>query len=99
MDENPAHGSQPNRTFTPSARGLRYTIGANFSLRFDYGFPLTEGAQSIQLARAPGCVDQFLTVWPERGAEHRKGGRFGGRATTAVSRLTFDRPSPEVVTG
>ena len=42
IDANPSNGTEPNNTLCSFGAGLRYTIAANFSLRFDYGFPLTE---------------------------------------------------------
>jgi hemolysin activation/secretion protein len=42
IDANPSDGTDPNKTLYSIGAGLRYTIAANFSLRFDYGFPLTQ---------------------------------------------------------
>jgi hemolysin activation/secretion protein len=42
LDINPSDGTDPNKTLYSIGAGLRYTIAANFSLRFDYGFPLTQ---------------------------------------------------------
>jgi hemolysin activation/secretion protein len=52
LDINPSDGTDPNKTLYSIGAGLRYTIAANFSLRFDYGFPLTQKELNEQNSRA-----------------------------------------------
>ncbi len=52
LDINPSDGSEPNKTLYSIGGGLRYTIGSNFSLRFDYGFPLTQKVLNQYNSRA-----------------------------------------------
>lgn len=42
VEPNPSDGPSPNKTLYSIGAGLRYTIGLHLSLRFDYGFPLTQ---------------------------------------------------------
>jgi hemolysin activation/secretion protein len=42
IDPIPADGTDYSHTLWSFGGGLRYTVGGNFSLRFDVGFPLTE---------------------------------------------------------
>lgn len=42
LNQNPSDGPQPNLTLYSIGAGLRYMIGVHLSLRFDYGFPLTQ---------------------------------------------------------
>jgi hemolysin activation/secretion protein len=42
IDPTPADGQDPDKIFYSAGVGFRYTVARNFSLRFDYGVPLTE---------------------------------------------------------
>jgi hemolysin activation/secretion protein len=42
LNQNPSDGPTPNLTLYSIGAGLRYMIGVHLSLRFDYGFPLTQ---------------------------------------------------------
>ncbi len=52
-------GSNPNVTLYSFGAGLRWTISHNFSLRFDYGFPLTE--LSLNQYRSRGHIGVLLS--------------------------------------
>jgi hemolysin activation/secretion protein len=55
----PADGSNPNVTLYSVGGGLRYTIRKNLSVRFDYGFPLTQ--QSLNEHQSRGHVGVLLS--------------------------------------
>jgi len=42
VDPSSADGKDPNKTLYSAGVGFRYTVSRHFSLRFDYGFPLTK---------------------------------------------------------
>ncbi len=42
IDVNPQDGADPNKTLYSAGVGFRYTLHKNLSVRFDYGWPLTE---------------------------------------------------------
>jgi hemolysin activation/secretion protein len=52
IDEQPADGANPNKFLCSVGAGLRYSISHNFSLRFDYGFPLTQHSLNEHSSRA-----------------------------------------------
>jgi hemolysin activation/secretion protein len=48
---NPQQGDIENATLYSTGVGLRYSLRHNFSVRFDYGFPLTEKGLNEHLSR------------------------------------------------
>jgi hemolysin activation/secretion protein len=54
-----ADGNNPNVTLYSVGGGLRYTIRKNLSVRFDYGFPLTQ--QSLNEHQSRGHVGVLLS--------------------------------------
>ncbi len=49
--KNPQSGDVENSTLYSTGVGLRYSLRHNFSVRFDYGFPLTEKGLNEHLSR------------------------------------------------
>jgi hemolysin activation/secretion protein len=55
----PADGSDPNKTLYSVGAGFRWTVSHNFSLRLDYGYPLTQ--QSINEHRSRTHIGALLS--------------------------------------
>jgi hemolysin activation/secretion protein len=51
IDALPEDGDDPDKTLASVGGGLRWTVSRNFSLRFDYGFPLQEKDLNERSAR------------------------------------------------
>jgi hemolysin activation/secretion protein len=52
IDAGPQDGSNPDITLYSVGAGLRWSVARNFSLRFDYGFPLTQQSINQYASRA-----------------------------------------------
>lgn len=59
VDSIPQDGSNPNHILYSFGFGLRYTLAKNLSVRFDYGFPLTQ--ESLNQYRSSGHVGVLLS--------------------------------------
>ncbi len=52
INPHPEDGSHPDKDFYSWGAGLRYSVNRHFSLRFDWGFPLTEKSLNKHGSRA-----------------------------------------------